>query len=84
MALNKGIWDPKLRGTNIKGTNLKSVILYSYYTTITGWGLLLRDSAHNYLDGQHIIQILQESMNRQNISLLVLSWAGLPEAKMWL
>ena len=24
MALNKGIWDPKLRGTNIKGTNLKS------------------------------------------------------------
>ena len=23
MALNKGIWDPKLRGTNIKGTNLK-------------------------------------------------------------
>ena len=27
MALNKGIWDPKLRGTNIKGTNLKSVRL---------------------------------------------------------
>ena len=26
MALNKGIWDPKLRGTNIKGTNLKSLI----------------------------------------------------------
>ena len=25
MALNKGIWDPKLRGTNIKGTNLKSL-----------------------------------------------------------
>ena len=27
MALNKGIWDPKLRGTNIKGTNLKSLKL---------------------------------------------------------
>ena len=27
MALNKGIWEPKLRGTNIKGTNLKSLIL---------------------------------------------------------
>ena len=27
MALNKGIWDPKLRGTNIKGTNLKSFII---------------------------------------------------------
>ena len=27
MALNKGIWDPKLRGTNIKGTNLKSLTL---------------------------------------------------------
>ena len=25
MVLNKGIWDPKLRGTNIKGTNLKSL-----------------------------------------------------------
>ena len=25
MALNKGIWDPKLRGTNIKGTNLTSL-----------------------------------------------------------
>ena len=25
MALSKGIWDPKLRGTNIKGTNLKSL-----------------------------------------------------------
>ena len=24
MALNKGIWDPKRRGTNIQGTNLKS------------------------------------------------------------
>ena len=23
MALNKGIWDPKPRGTNIKGTHLK-------------------------------------------------------------
>ena len=29
MALNKGIWDPKLRGTNINGTNLKSVIEWS-------------------------------------------------------
>ena len=27
MALNKGIWDPKLRGTSIKGTNLKSLNL---------------------------------------------------------
>ena len=26
MALNKGIWDRKLRGTNIKGTNLKTLI----------------------------------------------------------
>ena len=26
MALNKGIWDPERRGTNIKGTNLKSLI----------------------------------------------------------
>ena len=26
MALNKGIWDPNLRGTNIKGTTLKSWI----------------------------------------------------------
>ena len=25
MALSKGIWDPKPRGTNIKGTNLKSL-----------------------------------------------------------
>ena len=25
-GLNKGAWDPKLRGTNIKGTNLKSLI----------------------------------------------------------
>ena len=25
MALNKGIWDPEPRGTNIKGTNLKSL-----------------------------------------------------------
>ena len=28
MALNKGIWDPTLRGTNIKGTNLKSLSFY--------------------------------------------------------
>ena len=28
MALNKGIWDPKLRGTNIKGTNSKSLNAY--------------------------------------------------------
>ena len=28
MALNQGIWDPKLRGTNIKGTNLKSLNVY--------------------------------------------------------
>ena len=27
MALNKGIWDPKLRGTNVKGTHLKSLSL---------------------------------------------------------
>ena len=27
MALNKGIWDPELRGTNIKGTNLKSLTI---------------------------------------------------------
>ena len=27
MALNKGIWDPKPRFTNIKGTNLKSLSL---------------------------------------------------------
>ena len=26
MALNKGIWDPKLRGTNVKGPNLKSLM----------------------------------------------------------
>ena len=25
MALNKGIWDPKRKGTNSKGTNLKSL-----------------------------------------------------------
>ena len=25
MALNKGIWDPKLKGTNVKGTNLESL-----------------------------------------------------------
>ena len=25
MALNKGFWDLKLRGTNIKGTNFKSL-----------------------------------------------------------
>ena len=25
MAFNKGIWDSKPRGTNIKGTNLKSL-----------------------------------------------------------
>ena len=25
MALNKGVWDPKLKGTKIKGTNLKSL-----------------------------------------------------------
>ena len=30
MALNKGIWDPKLRGTNIKGTNLKSLTIARY------------------------------------------------------
>ena len=28
MALNKGIWDPTLRGTNIKGTNLTSLSFY--------------------------------------------------------
>ena len=33
MALNKGIWDPKPRGTNIKGTNLKSLMDCCY------WGL---------------------------------------------
>ena len=27
MALNKSIWDPKLRGTKFKGTNLKSLTL---------------------------------------------------------
>ena len=27
MALNKGIWDPKTRATNNKGTNLKSLML---------------------------------------------------------
>ena len=32
MALNKGIWDPKLRSTNMKGTNLKSLTLYLPYT----------------------------------------------------
>ena len=25
MALNKGTWDPKPRGTNLEGTNLKSL-----------------------------------------------------------
>ena len=29
MTLNKCIWDPKLRGKNIKGTNLKSLIYSS-------------------------------------------------------
>ena len=29
MALNKGIWDPTLRGTKIKGTNLKSLKYFS-------------------------------------------------------
>ena len=28
MALNKGSWDPKLRGTNIKGTNSKSLVIF--------------------------------------------------------
>ena len=32
MALNKGVWDPKLRGTNIKGTNLKSLIDYTLHS----------------------------------------------------
>ena len=27
MVLNKGIWDPKPRVTNIKGTNLKSLTI---------------------------------------------------------
>ena len=27
MALNKGIWDPKPRATNVKGTNLTSLRL---------------------------------------------------------
>ena len=43
MALNKGIWDPKLRGTKIKGTNLKSLIywvpvpksLYNFILSVT-------------------------------------------------
>ena len=29
MALNKGIWDPEPRGTNSKGTNLKSLTIGS-------------------------------------------------------
>ena len=28
MGLNKGIWDPKPKVTNIKGTNLKSLTYY--------------------------------------------------------
>ena len=36
MALNKGIWDPTLRGTNIKGTSLKSLRLSSRHATQPG------------------------------------------------
>ena len=39
MVLNKGIWEPKPRVTNIKGTNLKSLI-YTITSTITGTILL--------------------------------------------
>ena len=34
MALEKGIWDPKLRGTNIKGTNLKSLTYPWFYNPL--------------------------------------------------
>ena len=36
MALNKGIWDPKLKGTNIKGTNLKSLTIRRPKTLLPG------------------------------------------------
>ena len=36
MALNKGIWDPKLRGTNIKGTNLKSLNHHNFLPLQSG------------------------------------------------
>ena len=38
MALNKGIWDPKRRGTNIKGTNLQSLILSGSGLGLEGQG----------------------------------------------
>ena len=37
MALNKGISDPQLRGTNIKGTNLKSLRCRIPGSTFTGF-----------------------------------------------
>ena len=40
ITLNKGIWDPKLRGTNIKGTNLKSVINAAEKYLVADWGLV--------------------------------------------
>ena len=39
MALKKGIWDPKLRGTNIKRTNVKSLIVEIEDLVFRGYGL---------------------------------------------
>ena len=40
MALNKGIWDPKLRGTHIKGTNLQSLSLEFRVLCVLGFRTL--------------------------------------------
>ena len=37
MTLNKGIWDPKLRGTNVKGTNLKSSDIEAPLSLLALW-----------------------------------------------
>ena len=52
MALNKGIWDPKLRGTNIKGTNLTSL---THHTGVPESCLSLNPSC---CGGQGLVNLL--------------------------
>ena len=53
MALNEGIWDPKPRVTNIKGTNLKSLSRRDKKPFETGFHCMVHLIVHTN-DSRHV------------------------------
>ena len=59
MALKKGIWDPKLRSTNIKGTNLKSLTVWRVGPRPGGLGIAAQSPSAWAVTGLSTLQILK-------------------------